>query len=99
MGFGLTAVQHGVLLAVAVATSFTISSWRSWKTKRLWPMAISAAGSSLVLLGHFRGELHVVEWGGVMLLLGGGLIEHIRLRRLRSASSRPRFERFARYPE
>jgi hypothetical protein len=85
IGFGLTELQHLVLLVVAISASIGVSAWRSWRTRRLWPIAIALTGSALVATGHFAGDLHAVEWAGVLLLLVGGLIEHFRLRRQRAS--------------
>ncbi len=77
-----------MLLVVAISASIGVSAWRSWRTRRAWPIAIALTGSALVAAGHFAGDLRVVEWAGVLLLLVGGLTEHFRLRR-RQASLVP----------
>ena len=81
VGFGLSEFHHLVLLVVAIGASIGVSAWRSWRTRRVWPIAIALAGSALVATGHFVGDLHAVEWAGVLLVLVGGLTEHFRLRR------------------
>lgn len=81
VGFGLSEFHHLVLLVVAISASIGVSAWRSWHTRRVWPIAIALTGSALVATGHFAGDLHAVEWAGVLLLLVGGLTEHFRLRR------------------
>jgi hypothetical protein len=81
VGFGLSEFQHLVILGVAIGGSISVSAWRSWRTRRAWPIAIALSGSTLVVTGHFAGDLYVVEWVGVLLLLVGGLTEHFRLRR------------------
>jgi hypothetical protein len=81
VGFGLSELHHLVLLAVAISASIGVSAWRSWRTRRVWPIAVALTGSALVALGHFAGDLHVVEWAGVLTLLAGGVVEHFRLRR------------------
>lgn len=81
VGFGLSELHHLVLLVVAIGASIGVSAWRSWRTRRVWPIAIAVTGSALVATGHFAGDLHVVEWAGVLVLLVGGLTEHFRLRR------------------
>jgi len=82
VGFGLSERQHVALLIVAVTASVLVSAWRTWRAKRIWPLAIALTGSSLVLFGHFAGDLHLIEWAGMLCLLGGGLTEQLRLRRL-----------------
>lgn len=91
VGFGLSELHHDILLGVAVATSVLVSAWRSYRTRRAWPVAVALAGSSMVLGGHLLGELAWLEWAGVLTLLAGGLTEHFRLRRLRrlAATARP----------
>lgn len=86
VGFGLREVHHRVLLAVAIASSVGLSAWRAHRSRRAWPLAIALAGSSLVLLGHLVDALHALEWVGVLLLLVGGLREHLRLRHGASAA-------------
>jgi hypothetical protein len=81
VGFGLSEFHHLVLLVVAISASIGVSAWRSWRTRRVWPIAIALTGSALVATGHFAGDLHFIEWAGVLLLLVGGLTEHFRLRR------------------
>ena len=81
VGFGLSEFHHLVLLVVAISMSIGVSAWRSWRTRRVWPIAIALTGSALVATGHFAGDLHAVEWAGVLLLLVGRLTEHFRLRR------------------
>jgi len=87
VGFGLSEAHHHVLLAVAVAASVSISAWRSWRTKRAWPVATAALGAGLILLAHLAGDLHAAEWAGVLVLLAGGLVEQFQVRRLASAHS------------
>lgn len=80
VGFGLTEFHHLVLLSVAITASIGVSGWRSWRTGRAWPIAVALTGSALVAAGHLAGDLHVVEWAGVLILLTGGVSEHFRLR-------------------
>jgi ABC-type nickel/cobalt efflux system permease component RcnA len=82
---GLSELHHTVVLAVAIAVSTLVSAWRSLRTRRVWPVAFAVLGSSLVIAGHVRGELHALEWTGVLVLLGSGLAEHFRLRKLAAA--------------
>jgi hypothetical protein len=79
---GLSELHHTVLLGLAIAVSTLVSAWRSVRTRRIWPVAFAILGSTLVLTGHAWGELHALEWAGVLTLLGSGLVEHFRLRRL-----------------
>lgn len=81
VGFGLSETHHLVLLVFAITVSVAVSAWRSWRTKRRWPVAVALTGSALVLLGHFGGDLHFVEWTGVAVLLVGGFAEQLRLKR------------------
>jgi hypothetical protein len=71
---------HHVLLAVALALSVGVSAWRSWRSGRAWPLLLAVGGSALVAGGHLLHELHVLEWAGVLVLLVGGLGEHLRSR-------------------
>lgn len=80
VGFGLDDLQHLVLLGAAIAGSIALSAWRTFRTRRTWPLAIALTGSLLVALGHLGGDLHYVEWAGIVVLLAGGLGEHFRLR-------------------
>ena len=84
---GLSELHHTVVLTVAIAVSTLVSAWRSLRTRRVWPVAFAMLGSSLVIAGHVRGELHALEWAGVLTLLASGLVEHFRLRKL--AAPRP----------
>jgi hypothetical protein len=79
---GLSELHHTIVLGAAIAVSTLVSAWRSLRTRRVWPVAFAVLGSSLVLLGHVGGELHALEWAGVLTLLGSGLVEHFRLRKL-----------------
>ncbi|MBC7170846.1 MAG: hypothetical protein H5U40_00375 [Polyangiaceae bacterium] len=81
VGFGLSEFHHLVLLVVAISASIGVSAWRSWGTRRVWPISVALTGSALVATGHLAGDLHAVEWAGVLTLLAGGLTEHFRLRR------------------
>ncbi|MBM4269948.1 MAG: hypothetical protein FJ144_25650 [Deltaproteobacteria bacterium] len=80
VGFGLSEVQHVTVLAAAVCASIGVSAWRSWTTRRRWPIATAITGALLVAIGHFSHDLHSVEWAGVLVLLAGGLTEHLWLR-------------------
>lgn len=86
IGFGLSEMQHLAVLVMAIGASVGVSAWRSWRTRRVWPIAIALSGTALVLTGHLLGDLPALEWAGVLVLLGGGLTEHFRLRRLRAAA-------------
>jgi len=85
VGVGLSEFHHLLLLFVAISASIGISAWRSWRTRRMWPIGLALTGSALVATGHFAADLHAVEWVGVGVLLVGGLTEHFRLRRQRAS--------------
>lgn len=85
---GLTEGQHAILLTAAVAVSVVASGWRAWRARRAWPLAVALAGATLVVAGHRFGEVAWLEWAGVAVLLSGGLVEHVRLRRL-ATGARP----------
>jgi hypothetical protein len=83
VGVELSEAQHAVVLAVAVAASLAVSVWRTWRTRRAWPIAVAVVGSCLVLGGH-HASTHALEWAGVLVLGVGGLTENALLRRRRS---------------
>lgn len=85
VGFGMSELHHDILLAFAIAASVLVSAWRSYRTRRAWPVAVALTGSALVLCGHLHGEVGWLEWAGVLTLLAGGLTEHLRLRRTAAA--------------
>jgi hypothetical protein len=78
VGFGLSDFAHVLLLLVAVTASLAISSWRSWRTRRAWPVVVAGTGAMLVLVGHLV-DVHAIEWTGVFVLVVGGVTEHLRL--------------------
>jgi len=82
VGVGLSELHHTVLLVLAIGVSTLVSAWRSVRTRRIWPVGFAVLGASLVIAGHVRGELHALEWAGVLTLLGSGVVEHVRLRKL-----------------
>lgn len=84
VGVGLSEIHHLLLLVVAISASIAVSAWRSWHTRRLWPIAVALTGSALLAAGHLARDLHVVEWAGVLVLLLGGVTEHFRLRRMQA---------------
>lgn len=80
VGLGLDEAAHATLLFTAVIASVGLSAWRSWRTKRAWPVSVALVGCSLLLAGHLAGgAFHGLEWAGVITMLVGGLAEHIRL--------------------
>lgn len=83
VGFSLSESQHLVLLSLAIGCSVGMSSWRSWRTQRVWPLGVALLGAALVSLGHVAGDLHELEWVGVGVLFIGGFSEHARIRRWR----------------
>jgi hypothetical protein len=85
IGVGLSEFHHLVLLVIAIGASISVSAWRSWRTRRGWPIGVALVGSALVATGHFAGDLQGVEWAGVIVLLVGGLTEHFRLRRMQAS--------------
>ncbi|HEU4534408.1 MAG TPA: MerC family mercury resistance protein, partial [Polyangiaceae bacterium] len=89
VGLELSERQHALLLAVALAASIGASAFRAWRAKRAWPLAVALAGAALLLAGHQLGEAAWLEWAGVVTLLAGGLVEHVRLRRAERAAPRP----------
>ncbi|HEU4407461.1 MAG TPA: hypothetical protein VFS43_19500 [Polyangiaceae bacterium] len=82
VGLGLSERQHALLLAAAIAGSVATSAFRAWRARRAWPLAVALVGAALILAGHRLGEAAWLEWSGVLVLLAGGLIEQVRLRRL-----------------
>lgn len=81
VGLLLTETQHAIIMAIAVSSSILVSAWRSVRSGRRWPLAVSLSGSVLVVAGHLV-EVGAVEWLGVIVLLVGGLVEMPLLRKL-----------------
>ncbi|WP_426752633.1 MerC domain-containing protein [Myxococcus sp. Y35] len=75
VGLSLTESVHQVMLAVAVTVSLAVSGWRFRRLRRLGPLLATAAGCALLVLGHALEENPVLTWGGVAVLLAGGLWE------------------------
>jgi hypothetical protein len=84
VGVGVTERQHEVLLVVAVALSLAVSAWRTWRTRRPWPVTVATLGAGLVLSGHWA-DIHAIEWAGIVVLVVGGITEQVKLRRRRSS--------------
>lgn len=85
LGFALSETQHVALLVFAVLISLGLSGRRSWIERRIWPIAISFVGCTLLVLGHALDEVHALEWAGVVVLLVGGLAERQLAARSRAA--------------
>jgi hypothetical protein len=83
---GLTEYQHTIILAFAIALSVLVSAWRSARSRRAWPLAFALLGSCFVVTGHLSGELHALEWLGVLVLLVSGAIEQFRMPRAHVAA-------------
>jgi hypothetical protein len=47
---------------------------------------IASLGAALIVTGHMAGDLHAIEWTGVLVLLVGGWSEHFRLARSQRAA-------------
>lgn len=88
VGIGLDSRLHDALMVVAIAASVLLSGWRTLHSRRIWPLAVAVAGAALIVTGHLRPELHVLEWAGIVTLLAGGLFEHFRLRIHRRAEAK-----------
>lgn len=86
VGASLSDAQHTALLIVAVGASVGLSGLRTWRSRRVWPVATAGVGAGLVLSGHLAPSLHVLEWVGVLVLLVGGLREHFRLTALATSA-------------
>lgn len=76
-GLAIGETAHLVLLLVAIAVSLAVSAWRSWRSQRAWPLALALVGGAMLVIGHVV-ELAPLEWGGIAVLLAGGLVEHLR---------------------
>jgi hypothetical protein len=78
LGFELTELQHVLLLCVAITASLAVSTRRAWRLRRVWPVAIALSGSALIALSHVGGEHPAAEWAGILTLLVGAVLEHVR---------------------
>jgi hypothetical protein len=65
-----------------------VSAWRTWRTRRAWPVVVASVGAGLVLGGHAL-DLHAVEWAGILVLVIGGVTEQLRLRNKQSPALVP----------
>jgi hypothetical protein len=81
VGLVLTEAQHTVILTLAVVSSVGVSTWRSFRSRRAWPVVVAMVGASLVVAGHVA-EVPAAEWAGVVVLLAGGLVEMPLVRKL-----------------
>lgn len=89
VGFALTESQHQGILAVAVTASLLVSAARSWRSGRLWPVAVAGLGCALLVLGHALGDARWLEWSGVLVLLIGGIREQRVARRAAERAPEP----------
>jgi hypothetical protein len=89
VGVGLSEVHHLILLTLALSASLGLSAYRTFRSRRAWPLATALVGASLVVFGHVGGELAWAEWSGIFVLLAGGLTEHFRLRAAAAAQLAP----------
>lgn len=78
---------HDVVLTAALLMSVSASAWRSWRSRRAWPVAVTSMGSLLVIIAHAGGELPALEWAGFATLLGGGVMEARRSGHFRAAGA------------
>lgn len=76
-GLAIGETAHLVLLLVAIAVSLAVSAWRSWRSRRAWPLALALLGGIVLVVGHVV-ELAPLEWAGIAIVLAGGLVEHLR---------------------
>jgi hypothetical protein len=79
VGVVISERQHDALLAFAVVTSLLTSAYRTVRTGRRWPLAVTSTGAALVTLGHLT-DRHPLEWIGVLCMLASGLLERRRSR-------------------
>jgi hypothetical protein len=78
-GWSISETTHHVVLTIAVASTVLISAYRSYRSRRLWPIGVALVGCALLLFGHSIESLPV-EVLAILVLLGGGLLEQFRLR-------------------
>jgi hypothetical protein len=92
VGIGLDSRVHDALMVVAISASILLSGWRTFRSRRVWPLAVAVTGATLIVAGHLDANLHTLEWMGVAFLLVGGLVEHFRLRINRTVTATTHYE-------
>jgi hypothetical protein len=75
VGMSLTETTHQLMLVVAVGVALVASAWKAWRLRRWGPLLVTALGCALLVAGHALDENPVLTWGGVAVLLSGGLWE------------------------
>jgi hypothetical protein len=81
VGAGLTPNAHLAILFCAIGISLAVSGFRSYRARRGWPIVTALLGCTSLAVGHLA-DIQVLEWTGMLVLVGGGLVEQLRLRRL-----------------
>jgi hypothetical protein len=79
--------QHLALLVFAVVMSVGISAYRSWRSRRAWPVVVALAGCTLLSAGHLI-EANALEWCGIAILVVGGMLEQRAARRVARGAER-----------
>jgi hypothetical protein len=77
--------QHLALLVFAVITSVAVSAYRSWRSRRAWPVLVAVAGCTFLSAGHLL-EANALEWLGMAILIIGGMLERRATRRVTRAA-------------
>ncbi|MDC3957710.1 MerC family mercury resistance protein [Polyangium jinanense] len=73
VGFVVTETQHVVLLVAAVVITLVVSVRRYARSRRTGPLALSLAGSAGLVASHVLGEIQVLAWASIAVLIAASI--------------------------
>ncbi|MDI1446817.1 hypothetical protein [Polyangium sp. 6x1] len=73
VGFVITETQHLVLLVAAVVITLVVSVHRHARSRRVGPLALSLVGCAGLIASHALGEIQVLAWASIAVLVGASI--------------------------
>ncbi|MDI1436153.1 MerC domain-containing protein [Polyangium sorediatum] len=73
VGFVVTETQHLILLVAAVVITLAVSGRRYARSRRAGPLVLSLAGSTGLVASHVLGEIQVLAWSSIAVLVAASI--------------------------
>lgn len=79
--------EHEALLYASLAVALAVGAWDLWRSTLKTPFVLTAVGAALMVSSHLAGDVAVLEWTGMVVMVASVFARWVIRARLRAAEA------------